>query len=70
MFVCVLVCCGRQYAVCVCVSMLWTAVRCMCVSVCCQKRGKMERGKENSMEGEDNDKQGEGKGRRKDVIRV
>ena len=30
----------------------------------------MERGKENSMEGEDNDKQGEGKGRRKDVIRV
>jgi hypothetical protein len=44
---CVLVCCGWQYAVCVCeyvaggstlyvgVSMLLLAVRCMCVLVCC-----------------------------------
>ena len=69
---CVSVCCGWQYAVYLCqyvadgstlylcVSMLRMAV-CLSVSVCCQKRGKKERGKENSMEGEDNVKQGEGK---------
>jgi len=33
----------------------------MCVLVCFQKRGKKERGEENSMEGEDNDKRGEGR---------
>ena len=49
----------------VCVSMLWMAVRYMCVFVCCLKRRKKERGKENAMVGEDNDKQEEGRGRRK-----
>jgi len=37
------------------------------VSVCCQKRGKKERRKENSMEGEDRERE---RSRRKEGIRV
>ena len=58
----------RMAVCCMCISILRMAVRCMCVSmlrmavhvyvsVCSQKRSKKERGTENSMEGEDKDKQ-------------